>query len=157
MSFKDRHPEIQHLVRELHLLRGNNLKFKDGDPQDGLLMFAEAAIVHLLLERFVRAILNDAKDTESLYNLLQRAVSRGLIRLPWEDQQDGIRKIVSVRNAMLHGNYEQAAQNAGCATVVEYFRTQATPEGERMYQVVDYLFKQIDPVTGKPLAPTGEP
>lgn len=149
-TFKERHPEIQHLVRELHMLRAHNLKFKDGDPQDTLLMFAEAALVLLVLERFVRALLDDAEESDSLYNLLQRAVSRRLLSLPWEDQEDGIRKVVAVRNAVLHGNYEQAARLAGCVTVADYFKTQFAPEVERMYMVVEHLFKQIDAETGKP-------
>lgn len=77
-------------MRELGLLRAHNLRFKEGDPQERLLLFAEAALVFLVLERFVRAILGDAKDSETLFNLLERAVSRNLLTLPWKNQQDGI-------------------------------------------------------------------
>ncbi len=150
-TFKERHSEIQQLVRELHVLREHNLQFKEGDPQDGLLMFAEAALVCLVLERFVRSLLDDATERDTLHNLLERAVSRGLFRLPWDDQADGIRRVVAVRNTLLHGNYEQAARQAGCATVAEYFKTQFAPEVERMYEVVGKLFEQIDPGTGKPM------
>jgi hypothetical protein len=154
LSFRDRHPEIQCLVRELQVLRAHNLQFNEGDRQDGLLLFAEAALVLLLLERFVRAVLDDTKDNDTIYTLLQRAVCRGLLRVPWEDQEDGIRRIKDVRNTILHGNYEQAARQSGQPSVAAYFKTQFAPEVERMTILVDHLFKQIDPMTGKP-APGG--
>ncbi len=86
-------------------------------------MFAEAALVCLALERFLRAILGEVNDGATLYNLLEQAVSRKLVRLPWDDQQDGIKRICSVRNTLLHGNYEQAARDAGSSSVAEYFKT----------------------------------
>ena len=85
MTFKDQHPELQHLVREHRLLRANNLSVHEGDAQDRLLLFAEGAIVLMLLERFVRAVVTDATDTDTLFNLLERAVRRNLLRLPWDD------------------------------------------------------------------------
>ena len=152
-SFRDQHLDLQHLVRELRVLRNHNLKFKEGAPQDTMLMFAEAALVVLVLERFVRVLLGDATDRETLHNLLERAVSRRLIRLPWDDQQEGIKKIVGVRNTMLHGNYEQAAREAGCSKVPEYFKTQFAGEVERLYLITNEVFTQIDPETGKPRSP----
>lgn len=151
MGFKEDHPEFQHLVRELMLLRQHNLGFKDGDPQDGLLFFAEAALVCLSLERFVRAVLGaDAGEKDTLYNLLQKGVSKGLIRLPWEDQEEGIKKVSAVRNTLLHGNYEQAARDAGCASPAEYFQKQFAGEVESLFEITDHLVKQIDPETGRP-------
>jgi hypothetical protein len=149
-TFKERNREIQELVRELGLLRAHNLRFKEGDPQERLLLFAEAALVFLVLERFVRAILGDAKDSETLFNLLERAVSRNLLTLPWKNQQDGIRAICDARNALLHGNYEQAARNAGCESTAVYFKTVYAREIERWSTVVNQLFTQIDPATGQP-------
>lgn len=153
MTFKDRYLDLQHLVRELQVLRQHNLQFKEGDPQDGLLLSAEAALVLLVLERFIRAVLGgETTDRDTLHSLLQKATSkkRGpLLILLWDDQQDGIRRICAVRNTLLHGNYEQAAREAGCATVADYFKTQFAGEIEAMYKVVDDLFKQIDPETGR--------
>lgn len=153
VTFKDQHPEIQHLVRELMLLREHNLTFKEGDPQNKILLFAEAALVILVIERFARAVLGDATDKETLPNLLQRAVSRNLLKVPWDDQQDGIRKIAKVRNSLLHGNYEQAAREAGCSSVEAYFKTQFASEVEALYRIGDYLVRQIDPDTGAPVTP----
>lgn len=150
-TFKERHPEMQHLARELHLLRSHNLTFKQGDPQDKLLMFAEAALVTLAIERFVRIVLGDeAPEGATIYNLLQKAVSKGLLRVPWDDQQDGIKKIANVRNTLLHGNYEQAAKQAGRASVAEFFANDFAGEIEELYRIADYLAKQIDTETGKP-------
>lgn len=148
-TFKDRNRELQELVRELRLLRNHNLSFKEGDAQDRLLFFAEASIVLVTLERFVRAVLGDAGESETLFNLLERAVSRKALTLPWDDQQDGIRKITAIRNTLLHGNYEQAAAAAGCSSVAQYFKTQFASEVERMYEIVDHLFKQINAETGQ--------
>ena len=150
MAFKDDHLDLQHLVRELHVLRRHNLGFKEGDPHDELLLFAEGAVVLLTLERFMRAILGtDATDADTLFNLLQKAVSKNLIRLPWNDQEDGIKRLKDVRNTILHGNFEQAARQAGCASVPEFFKTKFAAEIERLYEVTDGLFRQIDPATGR--------
>ncbi|MCC6216130.1 MAG: hypothetical protein IT376_14800 [Polyangiaceae bacterium] len=158
MTFKARHPELQHLVRELHLLRNNNLRFKEGDPRDGLMLFAEAGLVLLVLERFLRAILDpDVTDGDALYNLLQRAVSRGLVRVPWDDQEDGIKKLKDVRNTILHGNYEQAARQAGGVSIGAYFKAQFASEVEAMFKVTDHLMRQIDHATGRPWLSEHEP
>jgi hypothetical protein len=152
-SFRDRHPEVQHLVRELELVRAHNLQIKDGDAQSQLLLFAEAALVCLALERFARAVLGaDATDRDTLPNLLQKAVSRKLFLVPWEDQEDGIRRIKNVRNTILHANYEQAARDAGCANAGEYFRTTFAAEVDLMHQIADHILKQVDPETGRPVS-----
>ncbi len=149
MTFKDDHLDLQHLVREYVLLRQHNLQFKRGHPQDQILLFAEAAVILMALERFVRAILGaDATEHDTLYTLLQKAVSRNLIRLPWDDQEEGIRKLKDVRNTILHGNFEQAAAQAGCTSVAEYFDTQFTAEIQRLGEIAEHLFGQIDPSTG---------
>jgi hypothetical protein len=151
-TFRDDHREIQELVRELVVLREHNLQFKPGESAETLLLFSEAAIVLVAIERFVRAVLGDAQDHETNYHLLQRAVCKGLLRVPWDNQEEGIRKIKEVRNTLLHGNYEKAARDSGCANVTEYFLTTFAGEVEDLFKVAQALFKQIDPVTGKPLA-----
>lgn len=149
--FKAAHRELQELVRELVLLREHNLQFREGDPQDKLLMFAEAALVLIVLERFVRVVLgDDATDRDTLPGLLRKVVSKGLLRLPWDDQEEAIQRIRLVRNTLLHGNYEQAAREAGCGSVAEFFKTQFAGEVEALYNIVDDLMRQIDPATGKP-------
>jgi hypothetical protein len=50
-SFKDENRAMQELVRELGLIRAHNLGFKEGDPHDRLLLFAEAALTCLTMER----------------------------------------------------------------------------------------------------------
>jgi hypothetical protein len=149
-TFKDRHPEVQHLVRELELLRGHNMTFKAGDPQERLLMFAEASLVCLTLERFLRAILGDARSSDTMHNLLQRAIKRKLVRLPHDDQAACIRQVCDVRNTILHGDYEKAAQQSGRPTIEAYFQEQFAPEIEGMYEITQYIVRQIDLSTGQP-------
>jgi hypothetical protein len=150
-TFKDENRPLQELAREWAVLRQHNLKFKEGAPQDTLLMFAEAAVVCMAMEHFVRIVLGSTAPADAtLFNLLQMAVSRGMIRVPWDDQEDGIKKIVAVRNSLLHGNYAQAAREAGCASVADYFKKQFAGEVETMTKVTDFFMRQVDPATGKP-------
>ncbi len=150
-TFKDNNRALQELVRELILLRAHNLRFKEGDPQSEILMFAEAGLTCLAMEHFVRIVVGPRlPDGATLHNLLQKAVADKLLRLPYDDQQDGIERICKVRNTLLHGNYAQAANQAGCASVRDYFRTNFASEIERMFEITDFIMKQIDPETGCP-------
>ena len=150
-TFKDENRALQELARELALFRKHNLQFKEGDSQGDLLMFAEAALTCLTMEHFVRVVLGpDATDRDTLPALLQKAISRGLVRLPWDDQAQGIEAVRKIRNTLLHGNYAQAAREAGCTSVRDYFRTQFASEIEGMFKITDFIMGQIDPTTGKP-------
>ena len=150
-AFKDENRALQELARELTLVRNHNLTFKDGDNLAEVLLFAEAGLVCMTFEHFVRVVVGtEAPAGATLYNLLEQAVARDLIKLPWDDQQDGIKKVCAVRNGILHGNYAQAAREAGKGSVAEYFKTVFASEIEVMYQVVDDLMKQIDVNTGRP-------
>jgi hypothetical protein len=150
VTFKDKHPEIQHLVKELVLLRRHNHQFREGDPQDTLLLFAEGAVALVLIERFVRAVLGvRASEGDTLYNLLQKAVKDDLLTLPFHSQEEGIRRIRTVRNTIQHGNYEQAAAQAGCDSVAAYFKTQFASEVEQLGRIAEHLIEQVDNRTGK--------
>jgi hypothetical protein len=151
MTFKDENRALSELVRELMWLRSHNLQFKPGDPQQDILMFAEAALTSLALEHFVRIVVGDeATDRDTLYPLLEKAVAKGLIRLPWPDQKEGITRICNVRNTLLHANYAQAAAQAGCSSVGDYFKKQFASEIEALFEITDFVVRQIDPNTGKP-------
>jgi hypothetical protein len=63
-----------------------------------------------------------------------------------------VKKIVAVRNTILHGNYAQTATQAGCASVEEYFQRHFASEVEAMYRIAQYVMQQIDVRTGKPVA-----
>jgi hypothetical protein len=69
----------------------------------------------------------------TLFNLLERAMSRKLVRLPWDDQKIDSKMLTDVRNTIRHGNFEQAARQAGCASGPEFFKTQFAGEIERLY------------------------
>lgn len=156
MTFKDRYRDLQEMVRELTLLRNHNLQFKDAQQdQSTILMFAEAAMVLLVLERFLRAILGEfACDGDTLPNLFQKASSTKLrlITMPGNDREDAITRITAVRNTILHANFEQAAKQANCADVAEYFKKQFAGEVEHLFHIVDGMFRQIDPATGESVA-----
>lgn len=104
-------------------------------------MFAEAAVVCMTMEhlREDRARVDGSRVSHAL---IQMAVSRGLIKMPWDDQQDGIKEIVAVRNSLLHGNYAQAAREAKCGSVADYFRKQFASEVEAMTKVIDFIMRQ---------------
>ena len=72
--------------------------------------------------------------------------------VPRPDQQEGIQRICRVRNTLLHANYAQAAAQAGCSSVREYFQKQFASEIEALYNITDFVVRQIDPATGKPRA-----
>jgi hypothetical protein len=150
-TFRDENRPLQELARELNLLRQHNMTFRDGDPQHKILLMAEAALTCLTMEHFVRVVVGDAAPPgTTLYNLLEIAVARNLLRLPWDDQQDGIRKICAVRNTLLHANYAQAAREAKRASVSDYFKSVFASEIEGMFKITDHIMKQIDTATGKP-------
>jgi|SRR5262249_38150651 len=153
-TFKEQHEELQHIVRELVLVRKHNLVFKTGDPQHNLLHFAEGLLVLLALERFLRAVLGTkANDRHTLPNLLEMATSakRNLLTIPgtWTREQ-AIKAVTEVRNTLMHGNYEQAAKGAGSPNVRGYFKSgQYISEVEALFQLLDQLMQQIDSATGK--------
>lgn len=150
-SFRERHREMQEIARELDVLRRHNLQFQEGDSQETLLMIAEAAVICLAMERFLRIILvGEATEADTLPNLLEKATSKrlNLIKLINPDRNEGIRAIVRVRNTLLHGNYEQAAREAGCADRNEYFKTKFASHTETMFRLLDHFMEQIDPETG---------
>jgi hypothetical protein len=81
----------------------------------------------------VRIVLgSDAEEKDTLYNMLQKSVSRGLLRVPWDDQQDGITRLARVRNTLLHGSYEQAAKEAGRASVRNAAAPNSVSSGRRL-------------------------
>ena len=151
-TFKDRNLALQHLVRELLVLNAWNKSHKQGDSQDAMLMFAEGAVAMIAVEHFLRMILGDrATEADTFRNLLEKATSKRtqLLVLPWDDQEDGRKKMSDVRNTLLHGNFAQAARDAGCATVEDYFRGQYAGEIETMGKILHELMIQIDPATGR--------
>lgn len=150
-TFKEQNVEFQHLVRELMLLRKHNRAFKPEDPQDDLLLFAEAALVLVVLERFLRMLLGRSAEKQTLFSLLEMATSpkRGLLKL-FGKEKGAIRTITDVRNALMHGDYEKAAKESGSTTVADYFKTQFASEVEALFWITDGLIKQIDHNTGKP-------
>lgn len=152
-SFKNRNRELQELVREWDVVRKHNLRFREGDSQHDLLMFAEGALLLVALERFLRCVLgSNATDQDTLPNLLEKAMSKrlALISPPGGDKKSLIKAVTNFRNALLHGNFEQAARWSGHATAVEYFKKSYASELETAYKIANAIIRQIDPDTGLP-------
>lgn len=157
--FKDRFLETQHLARELELIRRHNLGIKPGQSQELLLLYAGCSLCLVTLERFLRIIpALKAQDTETLPNLLQRATRAGAPLIDLIDPATGhpgdratlIKKVVAMRNAIQHGNYEQAAKLAGFDDVRSYFGASGFARDiEWLYQFTDGIVAQIDPATGE--------
>lgn len=153
MTFKDRFEEFQRLALELKRIRDHNMSFT-GDSYE-LFFMAEGALTLLALERFLRMILGqDANERDTLQPLLEKATSksRDLILIPGGlDRHDAIRRIVAVRNVLMHGNYEQAAAKAGLPTKDDYFRSsQYIKDVNILYKIANRIVAQIDHDTGLP-------
>jgi hypothetical protein len=153
MTFKDKYMDFQRLVWELNRLRSHNVSF-DADSLE-LFFLAEGALVLLALERFMRMILGvEASDSDTLPNLLEKATSArlDLVVLPGNlDRSELIRRIKSVRNTLMHGNFEQAAKQAGLSSKEEYFRSGTyITEVEVLFKILNRIVAQIDPGTGRP-------
>ena len=127
------------LSRELEYVRAHNAH----KPVDAL-PFAEAALLLMTLERFLRLLPGvNAADKETLPQLLQRAVAIGTLKLPPGDTGaliDGLRRF---RNALLHANHEQAAGKRK-----DYFAGEFARDRERFYALLTELASQVNPATG---------
>jgi hypothetical protein len=130
---------LESLRRELEFVREHNAR-RTGDE----LPFAEAALLLMTLERFLRLLPGvNAADKETLPQLLQRAVAIGTLKLPDGETGaliDGVRRF---RNALLHANHEQAAGKRK-----DYFAGEFARDRERFYGLLTDLVRQVNPATG---------
>jgi hypothetical protein len=96
----------------------------------------------------------EANEKDTLPNLLEKATSArlDLVVLPGRlDRAEFIRRIKDVRNTLMHGNFEQAAKQAGFASKEEYFKSGSyIADVEALYKVLNRIVKQIDRDTGRP-------
>ena len=128
-------------VEELISLNRHNKTYKPGDPEDGLLLFAEGALCMTLVEAAARQWVGDGTLPKGagFREVLEKAAEMGL-RIPFDDPEDGIDRLASVKNSIVHANFEQAAQQASGRDVAAYFKEQYAAEIEAMYQVcLDFL------------------
>ena len=141
-------------------MREHNLEIAKthGKWVPGYLFFAEGLLVLLAVERFLRVILSvKASDGDTLPNLLEKATSTHLNLLtlpPWWTREQTIKAMKDVRNALMHGNYEQAAKQSGSQHPRAYFGSSTyINEVDTLYKILDGFCRQIDPKTGKPSIP----
>lgn len=157
-TFKEENRALQELVREWKVTRLHNLELAKGTDRSTLLLFAEGALVCMVFEHFVRMVIEKNYPGEcegrQLRGLLDFAMTkeRDLFRLPFTNPENGKQAVCDHRNALLHGNFAQAARQAGCTSVEQYFGERFASEIEAMTKIVDFVFLQIDPSTGAPRA-----
>jgi len=158
MTFKDDHPEMQHLVRQLLKISATNdhIVTKLGKPDEAY-QFAEAALALITLERFLRIVLPAAEiaSKDTLPNLLEKATSDRLklLTLPGpRSRTDVIEDVRRVRNALLHGAFEQAATLRNVPDLATYFKVQFQKDVSELVAITNHVVEQIDPETGKPHA-----
>lgn len=150
-TFREENRDFGELARELTLIEKHNLRFANDLPQDQLLLFAEAALVCIALERFLRMILGStARDSDTMEVLLNKAISEKLIVISAENPESAPRNIAKIRDTLLHGNYLQASRQLKLKSVEEYFRGPFIKEIHELHLLLDDLCNQIDPETGKP-------
>src|ERR1039457_251551 len=159
MSFKKQHRDFTEIARELDIVRNHNdHKIAEGKGKwsPGCLLFAEGLLVLLTIERFLRIILGQsAGESATLPNLLEMATGSRLNLLslpPWWTREQTIDAIKNVRNALMHGNYEQAAKQSGNQDREDYFRSGTSfAEVNTLFALLDGFCNQFDPESGKPL------
>ena len=107
MTFKDGHPEFQHLCRELVLLTDHN----EHALRTGLTirLYSWLTLSFATLERFLR-IVEGVEDVDelTLAPLLERVTSkkRGLIRFASQDERQSTLEFVrTARNYLMHGKH----------------------------------------------------
>lgn len=135
------HPDVLQLLTELTILRERNKKYKSFHPS--ILLFSECAVALVTFERLVRLAVPDAGKM-TLWPLLEKGVSLGIIELPYDDQQRGIKEICDVSNSLLHGNYEQAGVQIN-STARDYFQRQFASEVEALGKIALHMAEKLDP------------
>jgi hypothetical protein len=61
-----------------------------------------------------------------------------------------IERVTDIRNALLHANFEQAAEQAGRTSVRDYFRNVYARDLEELFNILTNMMSQIDSATGRP-------
>lgn len=146
-TFKELNRVMQELVREQKVLREHNMA-QDPKDQSRLLLMAEGAVTLLVLEHFLRIIHPSPRDSDSLPALLQQVVDARVVEVA--DAKAHAKTLGMIRGALQHGNFTQRARQLGL-TVEAYFGDRFAKEIEELYHFTDYLARQIDTRTGKPV------
>jgi Mg2+ and Co2+ transporter CorA len=149
-KFKEAHQELQHIVRELLQVRAHNRRAALRPETRGSLMhFSEASLVMLSFERFARVVMRKTDEKVNPFNLLQLARKHGVLSLT--DEQ--IKAVNDVRNALLHGHYEQFATAEGVSVEQLFRSSKFIGAVETLTHLLDRLMREIDLDSGLPKEP----
>lgn len=151
-TFKEKQLLFGEMARELSVLLKHNTEMARAQRQTEIIVFAQAALVLVAFESFLRVLLEGvATDDHTLPNLLQMALAkkRRLFDPPaGMSRKDMESAVVDFRNSLLHGNVQQAAKRAGCGSLPEYLTGPFAAETARVYDILSAVIAQIDPNTG---------
>lgn len=156
-SFKDQYKDLQYLIRDMLKLRKfNNEQNKNGTPNEALL-FAEASVLCVAFERFLRIVpAINAKDGDTLSDLLNHAFSKKnpVFKSVHSASTEVFKKVIrDVRNGILHGLFDDLAEpykKAGkISNTEEYFQKgHFTQDMEIIFEAFIKLIDQVDLETG---------
>jgi len=152
-TFKQEQWLFGEMGRELQIIAQRNAAMQAAHKYTEILVFAEASLVMLAFEHFLRVLLKDeAQDHHTLPPLLKMALEpdRGLLDPPTGMSiVDTVKLVKEFRNSLMHGNIQQASTRAGCATVLEYLAGPFGTETKQVFDILSALLGQIDPETGR--------
>lgn len=155
-SFKEKNKELQFLIRDMLSLRSFNDSQAKNDTPDKALLFAEAAVLCVAFERFLRIIpAIKAKDGDTLSNLLDKAFAKKnpVFKPIHSANVESFKKALrDIRNGILHGLYDDLAKpykkDGKISSTEEYFKNFFTQDMELIFLAFKQLINQIDPETG---------
>jgi hypothetical protein len=154
-SFVQQHPELHRLLIEFLAIRGFHTDIvepRNAHDTEGFL-FAEASLVFMALERFLRIVVPTATPRDKIDDLLESATGGAtpLLTLPGPRPREVlIADVKAVRDALQHGNFEQAAKMHATRTPPvtnkrEYFRTAAfSRDVHEITLILGHLLQQRD-------------
>lgn len=87
----------------------------------------------------------------TLFSLLEIAVARNLLRLLGTTSRTGSGRSALFATRCCTETIAQAAREAKRESVADYFKSVFASEVEGMFKVAEYIMKQIDVTTGKPI------
>ena len=155
VAYKDQDRITGELIRELHRLRGYNHRVRRRVDPPPPLLFAELSAVFVGLERFLRRILADADERDTLQNLLERASGRRAGRIVLADRTATIEKFVRMRDALLHAKLEDRARQVEPSGVLtDYMPGGFCRDLDEAVMFFDHIAQQVDGTTGQTKPPT---
>jgi hypothetical protein len=151
-SFRDQHLELQYLIQDCRTLRLFNNAQAAAGTNKNCMLFAEAAVLCVALERFLRIIpVMLATDSDTIYNLLDRALTKNnpIFKPIHTDHNNLVRVINDIRNGIMHGNFEKLAKFYIDKKLIQntddyFYKAYFTQDIQIIYDAFILLIQQVD-------------